>query len=77
MTRAKVEWWDRLGLSPKKYWAAFKVTKDALLFPGTNIKHLFQIYFRNHMLHENEAILRKSIFDEKKSGETLETYLKF
>ena len=45
MTRAKVEWWDRLGLSPKKYWAAFKVTKDALLFPGTNIKHLFQIYF--------------------------------
>ena len=41
MTRAKVEWWDRLGLSPKKYWAAFKVTKDALLFPGTNISKVF------------------------------------
>ena len=31
--------------------------------------------FRNHMSHENEAKLKKSISDERKWGETLETYL--
>ena len=36
-----------------------------------------EFIFRNHMSHENEAILRKSTSDEKKWGETLETYLKF
>ena len=33
--------------------------------------------FRNQMSHENEAIFKKSVFDERKWGETLETYSKF
>lgn len=37
LSRAKVQWWDNLGLPPRKYWAAFKVTKDALLLPGTEV----------------------------------------
>ena len=43
-----------------------------------NIVYTFpEIIFRNHMSLENEAMLRKSMSDERKWGETLETYLKF
>ena len=52
-------------------------------FPGLQyaynlrIKYTFPEYvFHNHML-QNEAILRKSISDERKWGEMLETYLKY
>ena len=39
--------------------------------------HLPEFIFRNHMSHENDAILRKSTSDERKWGETLGAYLKF
>ena len=50
-----------------------------MLLRGT-ISYLYtfpEIIFRNHMSYEKEAILRKSISDERKLGEILETYLKF
>ena len=48
------------------------------LRPRTTIQYTFPEFIpRNLMSHENEAIHRKSVPDERKWGETLETYLKF
>jgi len=36
-SRQKVEWHLRRGHNPPEFWARFRVTKDALLLPGTKI----------------------------------------
>ncbi|XP_066924878.1 large ribosomal subunit protein uL3m-like isoform X2 [Clytia hemisphaerica] len=36
-SREKLKWYLERGLFPKEFWAAFKVTNNALLMPGTEI----------------------------------------
>lgn len=36
-SREKLKWYIDRGVFPKEYWAAFQVTKNALLHPGTEI----------------------------------------
>ena len=59
--------------------AVFRQVEKFLLievYRRSRTKYTFpEFIFRNHMSHENEPILRKSISDERK-GEILETYLK-
>jgi len=34
MSKEKLDWYKDRDIFPKKYWAAFRVTKNALLLPG-------------------------------------------